>query len=101
MKVKIPFLERFREPMLNGTKTMTSRNRKYGEPTDTFDAFDATFEIIEVCRLALGDIASFWQEEGCKSLEDFVETWKKIHPKRPYGLSDRFYVHRFKKVTTE
>jgi len=101
MQVKIPFLERFREPMLNGIKTMTSRTRKYGEVGDTFDVFGSTFQITQVCRLELGDIASFWKEEGCQTLDDFVKTWEKIHPNRPYRLSDRFYVHRFKKVNVE
>lgn len=97
-EVKIPFLPRFQEPMLNGTKIMTSRTRKYGQVGDVFKAFGAMFKITEVFRLELGDIASFWKDEGCKSLDDFVETWKKIHPNKPYRLNDRYYVHRFKKV---
>ena len=97
MKVFIPFKEKFREPMLNNVKTMTSRTKKYGNVGDTFEAFGAMFEITNVFRLELGDIASFWREEGCNSLDDFVETWKQIHPNKPYRLSDRFYVHKFRK----
>jgi uncharacterized protein YqfB (UPF0267 family) len=97
-KVKIPFLPKFKEPMLNGTKTITSRRKRYGNVGDFFDAFGAIFQLTEVFTLALGDIASFWEEEGCQSLDDFVETWKQIHPNARYRLSDRFYVHKFKKI---
>ena len=98
MKIFIPFLQRFEEPMLNGTKTMTSRSKKYGEAGDTFDAFGATFKIIEVGRLRLGDIAGYWKDEGMQSLEDFENTWKQIHPYRTYNLEDYFYYHKFKRV---
>lgn len=97
-KVTIPFLERFKEPMLNGTKTMTSRSKKYGNVGDTFDAFEATFEITEVGRLKLGDIASFWKEEGMGSIDDFWKTWAQIHPLKN-SMEDIFYFHKFKKVS--
>ena len=99
MKVKIPFLERFREPMLSGRKTMTSRSKKYGEYGDTFDVFGATFEIVEpIARLSLGDIASFWREEGFESLEDFVECWTNLHPRVGYDVNRVYYCHIFKKA---
>ena len=96
-KVSIPFLPRFKESMLNGTKTMTSRRKRYGNVGDTFDAFGASFQIVEVGRLTLGDIASFWKEEGMESLEDFTRTWTQIHPHN-YNMGERFYYFRFKKA---
>jgi hypothetical protein len=46
MKVKIPFQERWRGAMLEQHKVCTSRNKRYGKPGDTFQAFDADFEIV-------------------------------------------------------
>jgi len=98
MKVEIPFLARFKEPMLKGTKTMTSRTRKYGNAGDTFDAFGATFQITEVGKMQLGNIAFLWKEEGMESIFDFVKTWGQIHPQRFYDVDEWFYYHRFRKV---
>jgi hypothetical protein len=97
-KIHIPFLERFKEPMLNGTKFLTSRTKQYGEIGDRFDAFGATFEIIWIGKLPLGQIEKFWKEEGMQSLDDFVNTWKGIHPKRKYDLNERFWTHKFRKI---
>ena len=97
-KVYIPFRARFREPLLNGTKTMTTRSKRYGWKGDTFDAFGATFQIADVYVAALSWIAKYcWQVEGCSSEQDFMDVWKSIH----YKLNDprsQWYVHRFKKV---
>ena len=97
MKVQIPFLGRFKEPMLKGTKVMTSRRKKYGDVGDIFEAFGTTFQIVEVGRLRLGDIASCWNEEGMESLEDFVKTWTQIHPHN-YDMEERFYYFKFQRV---
>lgn len=99
MIVKIPFLERFREPMLNGIKTMTSRTKKYGEKGDWFDAFGATFRIDLVEKSLFQTIANIhWKDEGCSSYEDFLAVWKQIHPRREIKDCDEFWVHSFHKV---
>jgi hypothetical protein len=85
--------------MLNGTKTMTSRTKKYGNVGDTFYAFGTIFELIEVGKLQLGDIASCWREEGMNNPYDFLKTWKQIHPNKPYCPTEKFHIHRFKKVS--
>lgn len=95
VKVKIPFQERFKQPMLNGTKTWTSRTKRYGAPGDTFEAFGCEFEILKVERLILQDIIEHWKEEGCNSREDFLQVLKKLHPKRRFDPSERWYVHVF------
>jgi hypothetical protein len=103
LKVKIPFLPRFKEPMLKGTKTWTSRTKRYGEPGDTFDAFDNEFEILKVERRTLEDILEHWKEEGCSSKEDAVEVWRRLHPRRGFDrsfyLSERLYVHIFRRIS--
>jgi hypothetical protein len=96
MRVKIPFLEHFKESMLNGTKTMTTRSKRYGWKGDTFDAFGATFQIEKVYKAALSWIAKYcWQAEGCSSEQDFIDVWKSIHHKRndPRSL---WHVHEFR-----
>jgi hypothetical protein len=98
MKVYIPFLPQFEKPMLNGTKTMTSRSKRYGEPNDIFEKFGATFQILSVEKMSLGDIQKFWKEEGLNSPEHFMLIWKQIHPYRVFNPTDKFFVHRFKKV---
>lgn len=105
MKVKIPFMERFREPMLNGTKTQTARSKRYGEKGDHFKVFGAEFIIDCVLRMELEEIMKHWKQEGFESLEDFKITWCKIHPRRKLTyLNEPFWVHVFHKfqfATTE
>lgn len=96
MKVKIPFLDRFKEPMLSGAKTCTSRTKKKGEPGDTFDAFGATFLINYVDRVRLDYVARLcWKQEGATSMENFVEIWKHIHPRKGYDPDQWVYLHGF------
>lgn len=99
MKVKIPFKEQFRQAMLSGRKTMTSRTKRYGEVEDTFDAFGATFQITDVMRCSLMLVANeYYLDEGCDSSEDFVKIWEKIHPRRGFDPNQGVYVHTFEKM---
>ena len=52
----IPFLEYWKEKMLNGKKTCTSRVRKYGNVGSTFKEFGATFEITDIKEIVLGEV---------------------------------------------
>ena len=96
MKVRIPFKARFREPMLSGVKTMTSRTRCMGSGGDTFDAFGATFEIQHCSLMAFGRILDYWREEGCSSREDLESVWREIHPRRKFKFGDLLWVHEFR-----
>jgi len=97
MKVYMPFLERFREPMLKGTKTWTSRSRKMGSPKDTFPAFGHEFEIVKVERRLLDDILNHWQEEGLESRDEACKVWLTIHRKLETG--NRYWVHIFRRIS--
>lgn len=99
MKVFIPFMERFREPLLNGTKTWTSRTKQYGVPNDTFPAFGAEFVILAIERKQLSEILEHWREEGCLSRDDALEVWRMIHPVRRLDLSELFFVHVFRRIS--
>jgi hypothetical protein len=97
-EVKIPFLERFREPMLNGAKYMTTRTKKYGDVGDTFEAFGAVFVIEGLDKLPLAWIVDAWKAEGCQSKDDFLNVWRQIHPNRTVDLKEKFWVHYFRKL---
>jgi len=97
--VKIPFKARFKEPLLDGTKTWTSRTRRLGNVGDTFDAFGHEFEILKVEHRMLKNVAFHWREEGCSSREDFVEVWKQIHPRKGYDPQQIVKVHVFRRIT--
>lgn len=97
MKVEIPFKERFRKPMLDGTKTMTSRTKRYGNVGDTFTAFGAIFKITDVYKMRLSFIIyDHYKEEGFDSIKEAMEVWKQIHPIKGYVPDWLLWVHVFK-----
>jgi len=96
MKVKIPFKPRFKEPMLNGTKTWTSRTKCYGKVGDTFEAFGYEFEIRKVTRRHLEWVADHWKEEGFTSKLEFIQFWIKLHARKGFLPIQLVYVHIFK-----
>ena len=98
-QIHIPFKERFREPMLNGTKTMTSRTKIYGGTGDWFNAFGATFALTSVDAVPLKIIELQWKAEGCSSKEDFQQVWREIHPRRELDPHELFFVHRFQNIS--
>ena len=97
MNIKLPFKEDFKERMLSGRKTCTSRNKIYGKAGDTFEAFGATFEITDVERHSLRTVAwRFYYDEGFSSPEEFTVCWKKIHPRKGFIASQLVWVHWFR-----
>jgi len=61
-------------------------------------------QIREVCKMRLSIVAYDWfREEGFRSTKEFMETWKRIHPRRGYVPDQTVWVHFFKKMemTTE
>ena len=101
MKVCIPFKEKFKQPLLDGTKKWTTRSHAYGKIGDVFDAFGATFVLDNVEWMRLGDVGAHWRDEGCTSLEDFIATWCKIHPGKGYNPESVYCVHIFHKETSQ
>lgn len=96
--IKIPFKERFREPMLNDIKIMTTRTKIYGGKGDWFENFGATFRLETVDAQPFNIITLQWKAEGCTSKEDFLAVWKEIHPRHQPEPTELFYVHRFHRV---
>ena len=96
---EIPFLEEFREDVIKGKKTFTTRSKRYGEPGDTFDAFGRTFKLINVNKRTLRFVRDYlYGVEGCSSPEEFERVWVKIHPRRGFVPDDKKWVHSFIEV---
>jgi len=99
MKIRLPFYPEFRERMLSGQKTGTSRTRKFGDVGDTFDAFGEVFEIVSVNLMQLGDVKQYhFKHEGFSSPEGFVAIWKRIHPIAGFRPFQKVWYHEFRLV---
>ena len=101
-RIVIPFQERWRELMLDGVKTCTSRNKRYGWLGDTFEVFGEAFLLTAVEELYLKDVSEvLFIEEGCKSPEEFEGVWKKLHPRKGWWAYQKVWVHHFEQLKQE
>lgn len=97
MLVNIPFLPEWKDKMLSGQKTCTSRNKKYGQIGDTFNIYGATFELTNINSEYLFYVAtSLFKEEGCTTPNEFIEVWERIHPKKGFVRQQSVWVHHFR-----
>jgi len=97
--ITIPFMEDFRDRMLNGQKTATTRTKKYGNGGDLFSAFEHSFQLTKVDKVYLGDVCSvFYKQEGFNSQGEFIECWNKLHSRKHYQYDTPVYLHQFKRV---
>jgi hypothetical protein len=95
-QVEIPFKWWFRQDMLYGNKTCTSRTSKMADEGDIFVAFGERFTISKVWRTSLGIVMNgLWKEEGTQSPAGFKEVWMKIHPKKRFDEATLVWVHSF------
>lgn len=99
MQITIPFMPRFKDPMISGIKILTTRTKRYGKAGDWFNAFGQTFVLIRVEQHPLGYSAGHWKEEGCSSYDDFISVWKSIHPHRELDTGHMFWVHEFQNIS--
>ena len=106
MKVFIPFHEDMAFQILAGRKTCTSRNKRYGNPGDTFNVRDETEETVceltEVKKEKLQTVAyEYYRAEGFNSVEGFVDKWNEIHPRKGYQPLQEVWLHIFKLIEQE
>ncbi len=93
----------FREAMLalvrTGTKTVTSRTKRYGSPGDRLAVGEPgeTVTLIEVERLTLECVAAWrYSEEGFASPDEFKRAWCEIHPRKGWVPEQLVWVHEFR-----
>ena len=97
--INIPFLRRWKQPMLDGVKTHTCRSEAYGQPGDRFSAFGAVFELVAVWQTTLEDVAAnYYRQEGCESPQEYVGVWNEIHPRRRFVPTDTKWLHHFRRL---
>jgi|SRR5712692_2136738 len=99
--VEIPFLFSFKDAMLSGKKTMTTRTKAWAKEGDTFRAFGNTFRMKSVVEMMLGRVAyEFFSEEAFDAAEDFIETWNLLHPRKLWNLEQKVFSHTFELIKT-
>ena len=97
--IDIPFRDDFKEAMLSGKKTCTTRSKKYGKPGDIFRKFGATFLIQDVTQANLAFVAKFlYKLEGLSSSDEFKRVWKELHPRNGFEPKAVKYAHFFARV---
>ena len=95
--ITIPFMADFEKLMLTGQKTATTRTKKYGNGGDLFCAFGRSFKLTKVDKVYLQDVVfTSYKEEGFDSQPEFIECWKKLHPRKGYVPEQEVWFHRFK-----
>jgi hypothetical protein len=97
-QVFLPFQVEFKDRMLSGKKTSTTRPRRYGRPGDWFRAFGAIFILTEVYQAHLNVVAfTCYGEEGFNSSDEFRTCWNKLHPNVTFEERPNrtVYLHRF------
>lgn len=97
--ITIPFKEQFKQALLDGQKTMTSRTKKYGKPGDTFSIYGGTFVIKHIEKKSLRDVAEqHYAEEGVDTPEAFRNVWIRLHPIKGFDAEQDVYVHTFERI---
>jgi len=80
--IELVFDDRYRDSLLNGSKTATIRGRKKGDVGDVFEAFGATFKIVGIICCPVDIAKSIWKYDGFNSEKDFLDTIKKYYPEK-------------------
>ena len=61
--------------------------------------FGSEFVLTGVYRFKLGFIvANFYHAEGCQSMQELIDIWAGLHPRRPADPDQRVWVHQFMRV---
>lgn len=97
-KINLPLQPEFKVAMLSDKKTATTRTRRFGYPSDWFEAFGRVFVLTEVYPTFLDVVVSLhYVEEGFNSPQEFIEFWDRLHPNVTYlqRPSRAVYFHRF------
>ena len=96
MPILLPFHERFRPSILEGTMTMTPRRRAYGRAGDVLATPVGRVRLVDVRRIILEDFASrYWLQAGARSPRDFADAWAELNPDRGFVPREEVWLHEF------
>lgn len=76
-EVEIDFDDRFRGPLLDGSKICTTRQFKKGEVGDHFEAFGKVFFLTNVYEAPLVEVLINYEHMGFDGPADALVFWKK------------------------
>lgn len=98
--IAIPFQNDMATLIIQGRKTATTRNKRYGIEGDCFlvasDKKAVTCRLLAVRHLILEQVAfQWWREEGFHSVEGFINKWEELHPRKGYIWNQKVWVHQF------
>jgi len=97
--VNIPFRDDMKLAVLNGKKTCTSRNKRYGCIGDQFEIGERKFVLTCVSHANLDYVAhDRYRQEGFESPAQFIGVWNQIHPRKGYAPEQVVWLHEFKEV---
>lgn len=100
-QIQIPFRFDMQKAILDGHKTCTSRNKKYGNIGDWFVLGNNTnhiYELIMVSKLTLKDVSIlYFEDEGFNTSEEFIKVWNEIHPRSGFIPEQNVWAHWFQK----
>lgn len=95
----LPFLPMFHPYLRNGTKTATTRSKKYGEPGEIVESPIGPLRILSVERKTLRDVRdNWWREEGVANPSQFEKVWADIHPGTGFRPNDMKWFHLFERL---
>jgi len=97
-EIIIPFKDRFKSRILDGTKNLTWRTRRYGEDGDTFWAFGVQFRILKEWEAPMSAVPENYLREGFDSKKDAIQFMRKLRPKRGYAPQLMGWHHWFGRV---
>ena len=99
-EIKLAFLPEFREAMLSGRKTATTRRGVHGEVGDTFEAWGRTFLITGVRDVRLRTVDEvYYHAEGLMAPDYFRVAWR--HCGKRWTPDARVWLHFFRLLPTE
>jgi hypothetical protein len=55
-----------------------------------------TFEVVDIFKAKLSEVATNYENEGLRSKDEFVARWNQLYPNKPYDLEEKVWVHEFK-----
>lgn len=96
--IVLQFTPEMESAILGGRKCCTSRRERHGNPGDRFIVGDVVYQIVDVLRVDLGEVAeAYFRLEGFDTGQEFRDFWIQVYNK-PVTDWDMVYVHFFARL---